>query len=83
MEAVAISWKEGQGQNLRNSGHTVVEPTKGPFTLLHFLRQTVVFLQGDRKFPISALTQPTAENADRCILCESALNNVLVRMWLI
>ena len=31
------------------------------------LRQTVAFLQGDRKFPISALTQPTAENADRCI----------------
>ena len=25
------------------------------------LRQTVAFLQGDRKFPISALMQPTAE----------------------
>ena len=25
------------------------------------LQQTVVFLQGDRKFPISALTQPTAD----------------------
>ena len=31
------------------------------------LRQTVAFPQGDRKFPISALTQPTAENADRCV----------------
>ena len=31
------------------------------------LQQTVAFLQGDRKFPISALTQPTAENADRCV----------------
>ena len=31
------------------------------------LRQMVAFLQGDRKFPISALTQSTAENADRCI----------------
>ena len=27
------------------------------------LRQMVAFPQGDRKFPISALTQPTAENA--------------------
>ena len=32
------------------------------------LWQTVVFPQGDRKFPISALTQPTAENADCCSL---------------
>ena len=31
------------------------------------LRQTVAFPQGDRKFPISALTQPTAENADHCV----------------
>ena len=31
------------------------------------LRQTVAFPQGDRKLPISALTQPTAENADRCV----------------
>ena len=31
------------------------------------LQQTVAFLQGDRKVPISALTQPTAENADRCV----------------
>ena len=37
------------------------------------LWQTVAFPQGDRKFPISALTQPTAENADRCVYCESAL----------
>ena len=28
------------------------------------LWQTVAFLQGDRKFPISALTQPIVENAD-------------------
>ena len=42
------------------------------------LRQTVAFPQGDRKFPISALTQPTAENADRCIWCESAINVYLV-----
>ena len=31
------------------------------------LRQTVAFLQGDRKFPIFALMQPTAKNADRCV----------------
>ena len=28
---------------------------------IYFWRQTVAFLQGDRKFPISALTQPTAD----------------------
>ena len=27
---------------------------------IYFWQQTVAFLQGDRKFPISALTQPTA-----------------------
>ena len=31
------------------------------------LRQTVAFPQGDRKFPISVLTQPTVEKADRCV----------------
>ena len=31
------------------------------------LRQMVAFQQGDRKFPISALMQPTAENADCCV----------------
>ena len=31
------------------------------------LRQTVAFLKGDRKCPISVLTQLTAENADRCV----------------
>ena len=31
------------------------------------LRQTVAFLQGDRNVPISALMQPTAENADHCV----------------
>ena len=31
------------------------------------LWQMVAFPQGDRKFPISALMQPTAENADRCV----------------
>ena len=31
------------------------------------LLQTVAFLQTDRKFPISALTQPTVENSDRCV----------------
>ena len=31
------------------------------------LRQMVAFLQGDSNFSISPLTQPTAENADRCI----------------
>ena len=28
---------------------------------VYFLLQMVAFLQGDRKFPISALTQPTAD----------------------
>ena len=36
------------------------------------LRQRVAFLQGDRKFSISGLMQPTEENADHCVLCESA-----------
>ena len=31
------------------------------------LWETVAFLPGDRKFPISALMQPTAENADLCV----------------
>ena len=51
-------------------------PPKGSFTLLHFQHasvQMVALLQGDRKFPISALTQPIAENADHCVKCESAL----------
>ena len=39
------------------------------------LQQMVAFLQGDRKFPASALTQPTAENADCCIYYESTLRN--------
>ena len=38
------------------------------------LQQKVVFLQGDKKIPIFALMQPTAENVDSCIQCESALN---------
>ena len=37
------------------------------------LRQTVALLRRDRKIPISALTQSTAESADRCGECESAL----------
>ena len=40
------------------------------------LRQTVAFLQGDRKFPISALTQPTAETQTAA----SSVNQPLV--WL-
>ena len=36
-------------------------------------QQTVVFLQRDRNFPISMLTQSTAENADYCGTRESAL----------
>ena len=39
--------------------------------------QTVVFPQGDRKFLISALMQSTAENADCCIQCKSALIKLL------
>ena len=34
------------------------------------LRQTVALLRRDRKIPISALTQSTAESADRCGECE-------------
>ena len=38
------------------------------YCIFHMLlQQTVVFLQGDRKFPISVLTQASAENADHCI----------------
>ena len=38
------------------------------------LQQTVALLCRDRKIPISALTQSTAESADRCGECEWALN---------
>ena len=34
------------------------------------LRQMVALLHRDRKIPISALTQSTAESADRCGECE-------------
>ena len=37
------------------------------------LRQMVALLCRDRKIPISALTQSTAESADRCGECEWAL----------
>ena len=40
------------------------------------LRQTVALLRRDRKIPISALTQSTAESADRCGECESALSTI-------
>ena len=40
------------------------------------LRQTVALLRRDRKIPISALTQSTAESADRCGECESAFKEV-------
>ena len=33
----------------------------------HCLQQTSGIQQGDRNFPISALMQPTAENADCCV----------------
>ena len=46
---------------------------KGLFTLVRILQWTVVFLKRDRKFSISALRQSTAENADCCSECESAL----------
>ena len=36
------------------------------------LRQMVALLRRDRKIPISALTQSTAESADRCGECEWA-----------
>ena len=42
------------------------------------LQQMVAFLQVDRKFPISALMQPTAENADQCIYCELAFTLKLI-----
>ena len=34
------------------------------------LQQTVALLRRDRKLPISALTQSTAESADRCGKCD-------------
>ena len=46
------------------------------FVHMH-LRQTVAFPQEDRKFPISALTQPTVENTDCCIQCESAFSETV------
>ena len=42
------------------------------------LRQTVALLRRDRKIPISALTQSTAESADRCSECEWALREVVM-----
>ena len=39
------------------------------------LRQTVALLRRDRKIPISALTQSTAESADCCGECEWAFSN--------
>ena len=47
--------------------------TKGLFILVQILQWTVAFSQRDNKFSFSALTQSTAENADRCGECESAL----------
>ena len=41
--------------------------------LVRILQWTVAFSQRDNKFSFSALTQSTAENADRCGECESAL----------
>ena len=40
------------------------------------LQQTVAFLQGDGKFPISVLMQSTSENADCCVKCESAFTRL-------
>ena len=58
-------------QNIAQSGHTA---DKSHFkagshycvSLVH-LQQMVAFPQEDRNFPISALTQPTMENPDRCV----------------
>ena len=41
------------------------------------LRQALAFPHRDRKFPISLLMQSTAENADCCIQCKSALIKLL------
>ena len=46
--------------------------SKGSFTVVRIPQWTVAFLQRDRKFSISELTQSTAENADCCSKCESA-----------
>ena len=40
------------------------------------LRQMVALLRRDRKIPISALTQTTAESADHCSECEWALDEM-------
>ena len=61
-----ISWFGREWLSFKAHSHCCV--------FLVCLRQTVAFPQGDRKFPIFALTQPTVENADRCILWESAFN---------
>ena len=58
-----------------------IEPENTHLRLIHItgifrmhLWQTVVFLQRDRNFSISALMQSTAENADYCAECESAFS---------
>ena len=40
---------------------------KGPFTQVRIPQLIFAFLHGDRKIPISALTQYTAESADRYV----------------
>ena len=48
------------------------------------LRQTVALLRRDRKIPISALTQSTAESADCCGECEWALSAPWMRyVWVV
>ena len=46
------------------------------FTLVRILKWTLAFPQGDGRFPISALMLSTAESADRCIQCQSAIVKV-------
>ena len=53
----------------------------GSFTLVRILQWTVVFLQRDRNFSISALMQSTAENADCCSKCELALKLIHFVYW--
>ena len=62
---IASSNYDGQYQALKAHSHYCVFRMR--------LRQTVALLRRDRKIPISALTQSTAESADRCGECESAL----------
>ena len=62
-----IQTSETRGQPTSDTSPHKVKAHSHYCVFLVRLWETVAFLQGDRKFPISALTQPTAENVDCCV----------------